>query len=51
MAYRKGSAKRIMEVKWWLIIAAVLALVIVMGPLRMSGICSREEERRAEDGK
>lgn len=34
-----------------MIIAAVLALVIVMGPLRMSGICSREEEMREKDGK
>lgn len=39
-----------MQIKW-LLIAAVLALVIVMGPLRMSGICSREEERRTDERK
>lgn len=39
-----------MQIKW-LLIAAVLVVVTIMVPLRMSGICSREEERRAEDGK
>ena len=34
----------------WLIVAAVLVVVTIMVPLRMSGICSREEERRGEDG-
>ena len=39
-----------MQIKW-LIAAAVLVVVTIMVPLRMSGICSRQEEREWEDGR
>lgn len=32
------------------IVAAAIVLVIILVPMRMSGICSRDEERRGEDG-
>ena len=35
----------------WLLIAAVLVVVTIMVPLRMAGICSREEERRDRGAK
>ena len=39
-----------MQIKW-LIVAAVLVVVTIMVPLRMSGICSRDEERRDRGAK
>ena len=39
-----------MQIKW-LIVAAGLVVVTIMVPLRMSGICSRDEERRWRDGR
>ena len=34
----------------WLIIAAVVVIVSILVPMRMAGICSRQEEREWRDG-